>query len=436
MQRIVVLSDGTWCGRETDTQTNIYRLARLIGIPIDRPNSQDEYTLNTPTLHARYRHGVGLNSTFLDYLFNGVTAQDIATECISAYRFIVDNYTEDTEIWLFGLSRGAYTVRCVAGMINNCGIVRKCDPDEDTDLLCKEVYRRYRSRYDVHRPDSEQSKAFRKRKSWPLIGDEDDGEPRRRPPVRFMGLFDTVGSLGIPDFQWGVGLEWAAFYDDCVSSVVDQVGHFVSLHDRFFGFQPCLATRKDPALPGIHEEWLPGVHYDLGRQRFRFFRSGASWFERVLASWTYATKVIEPNEALADLALLKMLRCIQQHDATGAIIPAAERKKAIQDLQHAMAAPHPAVGDGDVYANILAYGPFGHITWEIFKRVYRYAPSLSQTLLGLRDRLVPTDNARVYRFQEPDGEVVAADSVADIAQVTPQRYPSETLRSWDLARSF
>ncbi|CAK7210065.1 hypothetical protein SCUCBS95973_000666 [Sporothrix curviconia] len=435
MQRIVVLSDGTWCGRETGTQTNIYRLARLMGIPIEQPNSQDEYTLNTPTLHARYRHGVGLNSTFLDYLFNGITAQDIATECVSAYRFIVDHYAENSEIWLFGLSRGAYTVRCVAGMINNCGILRKCDTDADTDLLCREVYRRYRSRYDVHCPDSEQSIAFRKRKSWPLIGDEADGEPRRRAPVRFMGLLDTVGSLGIPDFQWGIGLEWAAFYDNQVSSVVDQVGHFVSLHDRIFCFQPCLASRKDPALPGIHEEWLPGVHYDLGRQRFRFFRTGASWPERVLANWTYATKAVEPNSVLADLALLKMLQCIQQHDDTGAIIPAEDLTTEIQNLQQAMAALHPDVGNGDVYGDVLAYGPFGSIVWAIFKRVYSYAPSLSQTLLALRDRLIPTDNAQVYRFGDVDGDVSATQPVAEIAQVTPQRYPSESLRAWDLARA-
>jgi len=433
MRRIIVLSDGTWCGRETGTQSNIYHLAKFFGIPIDNSNAEDEYTLPaTSTMAARYRHGVGLNSTFLDYLFNGVTAQDLAAECISAYKFIVDHYTEGDEIMLFGLSRGAYTVRCVAGMINNCGIVRKPATDAQTDLLCDEVYRLYRSRYHINRPHSEQSIDFRARHSWPLIGDEGKDEPPRRAPVRFMGLFDTVGSLGIPTFTGGVGLDWPEFYDQNVSSVVEEVYHLVSLHDRFWVFQPCLASRKDYSKSNIDEEWIPGVHYDLGRQRFRFLRIGAGWLESLLGRWSYASKVIEPNQVLADSALLKMLKRIRQVTPAGLFMKEAAMDDVLEQLERDMTAPKRAIGDGDVYGKVAQYAPFGQRLGGLLAAVFKSAPAIWTLLFDLRDRFIPHVDADVSRFSVPD---IDGRSLADLAGVDDQRYPSKTLESWQLRRN-
>ncbi|VUC27302.1 unnamed protein product [Clonostachys rosea] len=432
MHRIVILSDGTWCGRETGTKSNIYELAELMGIQIDNPNTEDQHILRTPTLIARYHHGVGLNSTFLDYLFNGITAQDLAAECISTYRFIVEHYTPDHEIWLFGLSRGSYTVRCVAGMINNCGIIRKCRTSEETDLLCKEVYRIYRSRYTINCPHSEQSKEFRKEKSWPLIGDEDSPEHRPKPPVRFIGVFDTVGSLGIPTFTGGVGLNWPEFYDNVVSSVVDQMHHLVSLHDRFYIFQPCLALRKDGSKSGIEEEWIPGVHYDLGRQRFRFFRIGAGILERLLGNWSFASKVIEPNEVLADFALSKMLRAIHSQDPTNTLISQAKLDEVEGRIKRAQTSGRLDTGDGDVYGKIVQYGPFGQALWGISTAISRTAPAIMELLLALRDRLIPDTRAQVYNFMSADKGVSETQSLGQIARISADRYPSQTLQSWAL----
>ncbi len=433
---IVVLSDGTWCGRETGTKSNIYELARIFGIDVKDPNSKDEYyrCSHGDPIKARYRHGVGLNSTFLDYLFNGVTALDIAAECVGAYKFIVDHYTGDDEIWLFGLSRGAFTVRCVAGMINNCGIIRRRSSQKETHLLCEEVYRIYRSRYEINKPHMPESVEFRRRNSWPLIGDEEDGEPRRRAPVRFMGILDTVGSLGIPTFSGGVGLDWPEFYDHVVSSVVEQVCHLTSLHDRFYIFQPCLVKRADGSRTGLHEEWLPGVHYDLGRQRFRFFRTGAGKLENFFANWGIASKVIEPNVVLSDLALLKMLKCIQKHDPAGTVVPTTQMKEEIEALQRALEGPRPVTGDGDVYAKIVEYGPFGSLLLKPLTGGLGLAPAIWELFFALRDRLIPSDHAKVYRFQEPDALVSATQSVASIGRVTAERYPSKTLQSWEVRR--
>lgn len=140
-----------------------------------------------------------------------------------------------------------------------------------------------------------------------------------------MGLFDTVGSLGIPTFTGGLGLNYPEFYDEVVSSAVQQVCHLVSIHDRLWAFQPCLARRKGGKRVGIHEEWIPGCHYDLGRQRFRFWRSGGGLLETFINAASYIPivgpgRTVHPNLVLSDLALRKMLEQIRQHDTDNILL--------------------------------------------------------------------------------------------------------------------
>jgi uncharacterized protein (DUF2235 family) len=351
---------------------------------------------------------------------------------------------------MFGLSRGAYTVRSVGGMINNCGIVRpvlhangKVD-EARTHLLCEEVYRIYRSCDEVNKPHSPESIAFRTKHSWPLIGDE----PGLVAPVRFMGLFDTVGSLGIPDFTGGVGLDWPLFYNQEVSSVVESVSHAVSLLDRLYVFQPCLVKRKPkygkPDKTGLNECWFPGVHYDLGRQRFRFLRDMSSnWWEILLARLQLASKTIEPNHVLGNLVLKWMLEEIKLNDPYGLVVPHDVLEDRVRTLKAEMLSHRRATGDGDVYANILKYAPFGSLIFGILRTIWGTSwqnNQIYQLLFALRDRLVPDDDAKVYLYREPDA-TLDFHTIQDLAGIAPltlsqsdanTRYPSRTMDSWQV----
>ncbi|KAH8678640.1 hypothetical protein BGZ60DRAFT_401499 [Tricladium varicosporioides] len=463
LKPLVLLCDGTWCGRETSTRTNIYRLAEIIGIPITNPNTTDEYFMNKSSSSGknrkgRYIHGVGLNSTFLDYVFNAITAQDIAEQCISAYKYIVQNYVhEEYEIWMFGLSRGAYTVRCIAGMINNCGILKRRKlkngeledlTDDELDLLCREVYRIYRSPYEIDSPHSEQSLKFRKTKSWPLIGDDDPSSlTPTKAPIRFMGLFDTVGELGIPSFTGGVGLDYPKFYSENVSSVVEHVYQATSLHDRLYVFQPCLARRNpenfpDPKKWNIREKWFPGCHYDLGRQRFKFFRdAGGVPLESWLARLGWVSKVIEPNEVLSDLVLRWMLKSIKEHDGESLIVP--EVGSEIEKLERSITSPNPKTGSGDVYNRALEYAPFGKPLLGIWRTISgdrSHFSAIYELLLARRDRHIPDDDAVVYDYTIPDPELPTTTPIQTLARIDPltgnraldepKRYPSMTRQAW------
>jgi hypothetical protein len=441
--KLVVLCDGTWCGRETNTNSNIQHLAKMIGIDMaSDTGSGDIHTLGAEgdSVQARYADGVGLGSTFLDYLFNGATGNDIAKQCTNAYRYIVENYTLRHEVWMFGLSRGAFTVRCIAGMVNNCGIVRPllhADGTINRDKtaeLCMEAYRIYRSPYAIDAPQSPQMQAFRQKASYNVTT-----------PVKFMGLFDTVGSLGIPRFTGGVGFEWPEFYDQKVSSVVEKVYHAVSMHDRLWIFEPCLALRdpktqaKNPKLE-IHERWFPGAHYDLGRQRFRFFRGGKEGVDGIVSKLlNWAGHTIEPNQVLSDLVLKWMLDSIEQHDPRGSLIAHMGRERA-EILERIQAARE--TGSGDVYGKPLDYIPFGKLIGFASKTSGILGQAISSVLgvksilnilFAVKDRCVPDNGADLYPYKEQDPSL-GGERIEVLANLDRTRYPSRTYESFQLYR--
>ena len=132
-QKLVCVGcDCTWCGETTGTRTNIQMLAEcMAGHKLDGDFDADgscaEFKRNDGRMSVEgvYFRGMGLSGSFEDYLTNGALADDIKQACVDAYTFIINHYDANSRIVLFGLSRGAFTVRSVAGMINNWGILDK-----------------------------------------------------------------------------------------------------------------------------------------------------------------------------------------------------------------------------------------------------------------------------------------------------------------------
>ncbi|RYP50475.1 hypothetical protein DL769_010941 [Monosporascus sp. CRB-8-3] len=423
-KRVVVLCDGTWCGKETNTRSNIFYLASMIGIDMNtRPARYIQ-----PDLCAAYFDGVGLGGDFMKYLWDGALATHAKEECTAVYDFIVQNFTWDdnvhTEVWMFGISRGAYIVRSVSGMINNCGIVQ----DRTNDILIKEVYDIYRRPYAVHHPASEESREFRQRVSYNV-----------RTPVKFMGIFDTVGARGLPklNYHTGSGFEWPEFYDNLVSSAVGKVYHAVAIHDRFWGFQPCLAFRRadhngDPDLR-IEQQWFPGCHYDLARQGFQFLREAGSMLERLTFPVLNRFSItVWPNEILADLVLLWILRAVR--DEGGGAIIQRDIDDEIADIVGGIIVH--SNGTGDMYNRILEYIPGGRLLSGPIAWFKGLRPTAYAILFNPVDRFIPDPGRnnsptsavwnRVYDFSQPDptlGNII----IDNVAVVTP-RYPSQTLQ--------
>ena len=118
MKRLVLCCDGTWNSADQERNgvpapTNVVKLAYRVA-------KRDGATLQV----IYYDQGVGTGN-FFDRLTGGAFGDGVEANICDAYRFLIGNYDPGDEIYLFGFSRGAYTVRSIGGMIRKCGILAR-----------------------------------------------------------------------------------------------------------------------------------------------------------------------------------------------------------------------------------------------------------------------------------------------------------------------
>ncbi len=167
-RRLVACSDGTWYTADRNTPGNVVEMVRSV-LP-QAPDGTDQILFYDP--------GVGTGGVF-DKYSGGMFGSGLSKNVLDVYRFLVHNYVEGDEIYLFGFSRGAYTVRSAAGLIRNCGLLHK-----EHAGRANEAFRIYRERDEG--PDTADAIHFREKYSR---------QPLR---IKFIGVWDTVGALGIP----------------------------------------------------------------------------------------------------------------------------------------------------------------------------------------------------------------------------------------------
>jgi hypothetical protein len=403
-EKLVIFCDGTWCGPEHGTRTNIQLLAEMAGIDMD--TSKGSRGITDPSRRLRAKYFNGLKCNYLTYGF-GASADNIGQLCLELYRYIAQHYRDGTEIWLFGLGRGAYALRCVVGMINNCGIIR-----EPSDELCDLVFQTYTSPRENDKPSSDRSKDFRRRTSWDVVK-----------PVKIMVLLDTIGSTGHGCNQSGAGLASPTLWDEAIPDVVERVFHACSIHDRLPFFPLCLATKADHRpTPRISETWFPGCHYDIGRQRCQALPQGLLYLVPRLLSG-----VLEPNHVLSNAVLCWVLQSVAQQFPSQTVFQDSHWR--ISFLKKAIKSPATNTGSGDVYgpSKTPLYAPFGRILTRL-----PIVPSILgsvASMLPLRDRRIPDQAATVVDFETP-GHSDDERSLAKMARVDTQRYPSRTYEAW------
>lgn len=234
MKNIIICSDGTWQSPESDHGTHILRLAEGIAPEDSAGNKQVVY----------YDWGVGSEG---DRLAGGLTGRGIDKNIMDCYRFIVHNYDDGDALYLFGFSRGAYTVRSLAGLIRNCGILRRAHADQ-----VGRAYQIYRQRSAASSPAKKRSADYRQRYA---VADESR--------IHFVGVFDTVGALGIPaPFLGTFGNTRYLFHDTQPSRIIEHARHAVAIDENRQDFEPTLWEGK-PGLD-LQQVWFAGAHTDIG----------------------------------------------------------------------------------------------------------------------------------------------------------------------------
>jgi uncharacterized protein (DUF2235 family) len=242
MKRLVVCCDGTWNRADQErgerpTPTNVVKLAYRVA-------KRDG---GTPQVLS-YDQGVGTGNS-LDRLMGGAFGAGLVDNIFDAYRFLMANYEHGDALYLFGFSRGAYTARSLAGMLRKCGILARASVGRYVEALA--LYRDPGSH-----PDDEGPRAFRGRHSLC----EGAGIP-----IAFVGVWDTVGALGIPIR----GLRWLTrrehqFHDTELSGSVKRAAHALAIDERRAPFAPSLWSAVPKQGQVVEQVWFPGVHSDVG----------------------------------------------------------------------------------------------------------------------------------------------------------------------------
>lgn len=264
MRNLIVSCDGTWNtpDQENDdglpTPTNIVRLHNLI-------LTNNLNSAPGGIVQMKYYHpGVGTDGNLWERVKGGGAGYGLSLNVKSGYKWLAENYETGDQIFLFGFSRGAYTVRSLAGLIGKCGLI-KCTKGKNKSLEEKEVWRRVDAAYD---------RGYRKggrAGSWI----ESDWELHQAPdgssaiPIRFLGVFDTVGALGIPDDMAILNLfddpRDFEFHDTELGKHVQTARHAVALDEMRASFTPTLWTApQGQTHPDMKQVWFPGVHSDVG----------------------------------------------------------------------------------------------------------------------------------------------------------------------------
>lgn len=242
MKRIIICADGTWNTQDQIDEeskrrrpTNVTKVARTI-VPLTKSGIHQV---------VGYFEGVGTGPS-TDRLTGGAFGAGVAENAVAMYRFILYNYVPGDEIYLFGFSRGAFTVRTLIGFMEHVGLLGKKD-----DYYVPDMFGLYEA--GALDASDDWKKAFRKSTKMAC------------PPIKFIGVWDTVAALGAP------GVLGRIFNDDDydfhkigLSDNVTSAAHALAIDEHRATFEPLLWKKPDGWKGSLEQAWFCGAHSNVG----------------------------------------------------------------------------------------------------------------------------------------------------------------------------
>lgn len=277
--RLILCFDGTW--NTPEDHTNVFRLYAAI---------PDQSTGCSQQLKF-YDEGVG--TTFDTRITGGALGLGLGENVLKGYCWLIQHYRpsagadgqplvieeqadpgepaaqlfhDGDHIFSFGFSRGAFTARSLAGLVNRCGVLKRALFAAGEEITPK--HPQVQAAWKLYRQDLGKEAAdhgcptrnlavcedFRRDHSW-------------TPKVHFVGVWDTVGALGVPDFN-GTNLPFSpmrfGFHDASLSRVIENGYHACAIDEN----RPDFAVTLWDAVchPGqqVEQRWFPGAHANVG----------------------------------------------------------------------------------------------------------------------------------------------------------------------------
>ena len=226
-KNIVICCDGT--GNEYGNKnTNVVKIFQIL---VKDPENQIEYY--DPGVGTLSAHGaLTFTAKFFTKLYGLAFAYGLTQNIEDAYEYLMDKYEENDRVFLFGFSRGAFTVRALAGMLHKCGLLQK-----GSNNLIPYASRMYRFGSDDH------AAGFKKTFS-------------RECKPHFIGVWDTVKSVGL--------FKRRRFPDAKLNHDVSYGRHAISIDEKRSKYRPNLWDEPAAQNQDIKQVWFAGVHSNVG----------------------------------------------------------------------------------------------------------------------------------------------------------------------------
>lgn len=243
-KNIIFLSDGTGSSNIKKRGTNVYKLYEAINFNLPKFKQV-----------AFYDDGVGTQEFKYLKILSGAFGWGLSRNVRQLYKELVQTYEQGDKIYLFGFSRGAFTVRTLAGFIAKMGILDNAayPNDKQLDMAVWQCYQLYRSKNLAVI-----EKCFYK------LYDKQLKFYDTQPSIEFIGAWDTVDAVGLPfdeatDF-WNHFIFRFKFPDHVLHPYVKKACHAISIDEERQSFHPLLWEND----PRIEQVWFPGVHNNVG----------------------------------------------------------------------------------------------------------------------------------------------------------------------------
>ena len=202
-------------------------------------------------------------SSFASTIDEGI-ATTFDSHVIAGYRFLMRYYGRGDPIYIFGFSRGAFTARFLARMVSQVGLLSMGNEE-----MVPFAYRTYQN-YELGLPtdqEAEERKAYIDSfKSTFCRHEHSEGEEHSEDEagikVHFLGLFDTVNSVGTLEVPFKTKVP-----PPKVHGTAEHVRHAVAIDERRVKFKAALLQQdldKMESVEDIKEVWFPGNHGDIG----------------------------------------------------------------------------------------------------------------------------------------------------------------------------
>ncbi|KAI9733193.1 MAG: hypothetical protein M1818_007311 [Claussenomyces sp. TS43310] len=282
-RRLIVGCDGTWLNSDSSKTipSNVTRLCRSLNVG----NGTKEQLIF-------YSRGIGTDGNWYDKWVDGMVAiPDLSEHIRECFGFLVSNYRQDDEIFLFGFSRGAYTARAISSLISDVGLLTargmECFQDIFEDWRTQNISSTRKTDGPITEgpfeglsskptmPSKEYRAALLQVRPTTDVAYEKADELQRGytiedVPIRVVGVFDTVGSLGIPPvLGLHVSHEQLVEYSFVNTRVAPNIQHAfqaLALDEHRATFSPTLwqFPNEPDKLQTLRQVWFSGVHCNIG----------------------------------------------------------------------------------------------------------------------------------------------------------------------------